>query len=69
MKYLIAKGAKINVRASGLFFNPVDKNNGFYFGKCHFFSVVKQVLGSKFHYLIHISLNSILVNNALLRVF
>lgn len=33
VKYLIAKGAKINVRASGLFFNPVDKNNGFYFGE------------------------------------
>ncbi|XP_077336386.1 transient receptor potential cation channel subfamily V member 3-like isoform X2 [Lithobates pipiens] len=33
VKYLIAKGAKINVQATGLFFNPVDKNNGFYFGE------------------------------------
>ncbi|KAM5182514.1 transient receptor potential cation channel subfamily V member 3-like isoform 2-T2 [Mantella aurantiaca] len=33
VKYLIAKGANINVRAKGLFFNPVDKNDGFYFGE------------------------------------
>ncbi|KAG9486078.1 transient receptor potential cation channel subfamily V member 3-like isoform X2 [Eleutherodactylus coqui] len=33
VKYLLDKGAKVNVRAQGLFFNPRCRNNGFYFGE------------------------------------
>ncbi|XP_072274393.1 transient receptor potential cation channel subfamily V member 3-like [Pyxicephalus adspersus] len=33
VKYLIAKGANINVCATGHFFNPVEKYDGFYFGE------------------------------------
>ncbi|XP_018413136.1 PREDICTED: transient receptor potential cation channel subfamily V member 3-like [Nanorana parkeri] len=33
VKYLIAKGANTNACAKGVFFNPVDKNDGFYFGE------------------------------------
>ncbi|CAJ0929603.1 unnamed protein product, partial [Ranitomeya imitator] len=33
VKYLLDKGAKVNVRAHGLFFNPKSRNYGFYFGK------------------------------------
>ncbi|KAM4048345.1 transient receptor potential cation channel subfamily V member 3-like isoform 2-T2 [Anomaloglossus baeobatrachus] len=33
VKYLLDKGAKVNVRAQGLFFNPKSRNNGFYFGE------------------------------------
>ncbi|KAM4795643.1 transient receptor potential cation channel subfamily V member 3 [Rhinophrynus dorsalis] len=33
VKYLIEKGAKINVRAKGCFFNPKNKHEGFYFGE------------------------------------
>lgn len=33
VKYLLDKGANVNVRAQGLFFNPKSRNYGFYFGK------------------------------------
>ncbi|XP_069470035.1 transient receptor potential cation channel subfamily V member 3 [Ambystoma mexicanum] len=33
VKYLIERGAEINVRAKGLFFNPKYKHEGFYFGE------------------------------------
>ncbi|XP_069617170.1 transient receptor potential cation channel subfamily V member 3-like isoform X4 [Ranitomeya imitator] len=33
VKYLLDKGAKVNVRAHGLFFNPKSRNYGFYFGE------------------------------------
>ncbi|KAE8622002.1 hypothetical protein XENTR_v10005059 [Xenopus tropicalis] len=33
VKYLIEKGAKIDVRAQGRFFNPKNKYEGFYFGE------------------------------------
>ncbi|XP_075706994.1 transient receptor potential cation channel subfamily V member 3-like [Rhinoderma darwinii] len=33
VKYLLDKGAEVNVRAHGLFFNPKSRNYGFYFGE------------------------------------
>ncbi|KAM4698938.1 transient receptor potential cation channel subfamily V member 3 [Discoglossus pictus] len=33
VRYLIEKGANINVRAKGYFFNPKNKHEGFYFGE------------------------------------
>ncbi|XP_077150332.1 transient receptor potential cation channel subfamily V member 3-like isoform X5 [Ranitomeya variabilis] len=33
VKYLLDKGAKVNVRAHGHFFNPKSRNYGFYFGE------------------------------------
>lgn len=33
VKYLLDKGANVNVRAQGLFFNPKARNYGFYFGE------------------------------------
>ncbi|KAG8535367.1 hypothetical protein GDO81_028719, partial [Engystomops pustulosus] len=33
VKYLLDKGAKVNVRAQGLFFSPKGRNYGFYFGE------------------------------------
>ncbi|XP_053562067.1 transient receptor potential cation channel subfamily V member 3 [Bombina bombina] len=33
VRYLIEKGANINVRAKGRFFNPKNKHEGFYFGE------------------------------------
>ncbi|XP_073524135.1 transient receptor potential cation channel subfamily V member 3-like [Phyllobates terribilis] len=33
VKYLLDKGANVNVRAQGLFFNPKSRNYGFYFGE------------------------------------
>ncbi|KAM3936033.1 transient receptor potential cation channel subfamily V member 3-like [Leptodactylus fuscus] len=33
VKYLLDKGAKVNVRAQGLFFSPKSRSYGFYFGE------------------------------------
>ncbi|XP_069801119.1 transient receptor potential cation channel subfamily V member 3-like [Dendropsophus ebraccatus] len=33
VKYLLKEGAKVNIRAQGLFFNPKCKSYGFYFGE------------------------------------
>ncbi|CAN2387833.1 Transient receptor potential cation channel subfamily V member [Pristimantis euphronides] len=33
VKFLLDKGAKVNVRAQGMLFNPKSRNNGFYFGE------------------------------------
>ncbi|KAG8590650.1 hypothetical protein GDO81_006827 [Engystomops pustulosus] len=33
VKYILDKGAKVNVRAQGLFFSPKGRNYGFYFGE------------------------------------
>lgn len=41
---LIEKGADVNARAQGVFFNPKHKHEGFYFGKwnCNFSGKVKK---------------------------